>query len=75
MIEFNSHIEDLIFDPVTQKYKVGRSRSEIKTNLKFKSSQKHSHSSTINSKMKPPKSKRTGNLIEKKGLHVDFIIK
>lgn len=75
MIEFNSHIEDLIFDPVSQKYKVSGSRSDIRTNIKSKSSGKHSHSSTVNFKMKPPESKRIGNLIEKKGLHVDFIIK
>jgi len=75
MIEFNSHIEDLIFDPATQKYKVSGSRSKIKTNIKSKSSRKDSHSSTVNFKMKPPKSKRIGNLIEKKGLHIDFIIK
>ncbi len=75
MIEFNSHIEDLIFDPVTQKYKVGNTRSELKTNLRFKSSRKHAKNQTVSSRMKSPKSKRIGNLIEKKGLHIDYIVK
>lgn len=72
MIEINSHIEDMYFDPVTQKY---RAKSGFKTNSRSQSSMNNHDNKRVTFKINHKKSKRTRNLIEKKGLHVDFVIK
>ena len=77
MIEIKAKIEDLIFDPVTKKYRVdGNHTINPKTNSKAKSSKKkYTHPDSITFKIKFQKLNTTQNLIEKKGLHVDFIVK
>lgn len=76
MIEINSQIEDLIFDPITKKYKVVGTRSATSKNYSnSKSSKNYSNRDFVTFKIKPQIRKSTRNLIERKGLHVDFMIK
>lgn len=76
MIEINSQIEDLIFDPITRKYKVvGTQSSTSKNYSNSRSSKRYSNGDTVTFKINSKKRNTTRNLIERKGLHVDFMIK
>jgi len=74
MIEINSQIEDLVFDPITKKYKVVGTRSATSKNYSNSQSKKYSNGDFVTFKIKPQPRKCTRNLIEKKGLNVDFMI-
>ncbi len=76
MIEINTQIEDLIKDPITGKYKVASTHATTNKNFaRSKSSKKRPNSSQATFKINPQKRHKTRNLIERKGLNVDFIVK
>jgi len=76
MIEINTHIEDLFFDPISKKYRVvGTNASRQRNYSNSDSSKKYQTQDFMTFKIKPQKVRTTSNLIERKGLHVDYIVK
>jgi hypothetical protein len=76
MIEFSAPIEDLKYDPVSKKYRVvGSSGINNKKSSNSLTGKPDSNSSSVTFKIKPKNRTSRRNLIEKKGLHVDFIVK
>ena len=76
MIEINTQIEDLYFDPISKKYKVvGTNFSKQKNYSNSSTSKKYHNHDSVTFKIKSQKVRTISNLIERKGLHVDFIVK
>ncbi len=76
MIEINVPIEDLRYDPISRKYRVVKTDlSNKNNNAKSFSTEKNHTNNNVTLKIKPQKLKTNRNLIERKGLHVDFVVK
>ena len=76
MIEINTQIEDLFFDPISKKYRVVGTNSTRQRNFSHSgTSKKNQNHDSVTFKIQPQKVRTMGNLIERKGLHVDFIVK